>query len=84
MSDTLRDPVGWRRVRKIYELIPDLASPDKAQESLWEILADPTIARFWSDRERACYVDSDDRPADAGTRTVARFPPGGAALPVPP
>jgi signal transduction histidine kinase len=44
-------------VAKIFHVIPDLATPPQVQESLREILDDPTLELAWWDWEAELYVD---------------------------
>ncbi len=51
-------------VSKIFHVIPDLATPAQVQESLREILDDPTLELCWWDWEAERYVDVHGRPAE--------------------
>ena len=44
---------------RVFDAIPDLATPDQVQGALREILGDPSLCVFWWDWERECYVGVD-------------------------
>jgi signal transduction histidine kinase len=44
-------------VARIFDRIPDLATPSQVESSLREILGDETLELFWWDWEREWYVD---------------------------
>jgi signal transduction histidine kinase len=48
-------------IDQIFHRIPDLAAPEEVQDSLRQILDDPTLEIFWWDWERERYVDVHDR-----------------------
>lgn len=50
-------------IRRIFDAIPDLATPGQVQDSLGEILGDASLRVFWWDWERECYVDVEGAPA---------------------
>ena len=51
-------------IRRIFDAIPDLATPAEVQASLRDILEDPSLGVYWWDWERECYVGIDGAPAD--------------------
>jgi signal transduction histidine kinase len=53
-------PQPWLdTIRRIFDSIPDLATPAEVEGALREILEDPTLRVFWWDWERECYVGAD-------------------------
>jgi signal transduction histidine kinase len=53
-------PQPWLdTIRRIFDSIPDLATPAEVEGALREILEDPTLRVFWWDWERECYVGVD-------------------------
>jgi signal transduction histidine kinase len=52
-----------------FNVIPDLASPREVEESLRQILGDPTLEVFWWDPERRRYIDVADRPVSVDKAT---------------
>jgi signal transduction histidine kinase len=63
-------------IRRIFDSIPDLASPAQVEGSLREILGDPGLRVFWWDWERECYVGVDGTscaPAAAPGEVITRI-----------
>ncbi len=57
------EPDSWLdTIARIFDAIPDLATPAQVQGSLREILEDPRLRVYWWDWERDCYVGSDGDP----------------------
>jgi signal transduction histidine kinase len=50
-------PAWLSAIGQIFNVIPDLATPEQVQSSLREILADPALELFWWSRDDLCYVD---------------------------
>ena len=63
-------------IGRIFDAIPDLATPAQVQESLREILEDPSLRVYWWDWERDCYVGID------GEAEVPCPDPGCVATPI--
>jgi signal transduction histidine kinase len=51
-------------IRRIFDAVPDLATPAQVQGSLREILEDPGLCVYWWDWERDRYVGIDGAPED--------------------
>jgi signal transduction histidine kinase len=64
-------PTWLDTIERIFDAIPDLATPAQVQGSLREILDDPALCVYWWDWERDCYVDIDGRPGDPRPAPVA-------------
>jgi signal transduction histidine kinase len=57
------EAVSWLdTIGRIFDAIPDLATPAQVQRSLREILEDPALRVYWWDWERDCYVGIDGSP----------------------
>ena len=53
----MADAASWlETIGRIFDAIPDLATPAEVQGALREILDDPDLRVFWWDWERDCYV----------------------------
>jgi signal transduction histidine kinase len=63
-------------IRRIFEAIPDLATPHEVEGALREILGDPTLEVYWWDWERECYVGVD------GSLCAPVARPGGVVTPI--
>ena len=91
MASLWLDTIG-----RIFDAVPDLATPAQVQDGLREILEDPELSVYWWDWERDCYVGIDGDPevpeAVPGTATVPAVPKSrpsvfqvtGAVRPTPP
>ena len=68
MASLWLDTIG-----RIFDAVPDLATPAQVQDGLREILEDPELCVYWWDWERDCYVGIDGDPdvPEAGPGTVA-------------
>ena len=68
MASLWLDTIG-----RIFDAVPDLATPAQVQDGLREILEDPELCVYWWDWERDCYVGIDGEPEvpEAGPGTVA-------------
>jgi len=68
MASLWLDTIG-----RIFDAVPDLATPAQVQDGLREILEDPELCVYWWDWERDCYVgiDGDPEVPEAGPGTVA-------------
>lgn len=64
------------RISRIFDAIPDLATPGEVQNALREILQDPTLEVFWWDWERECYVGVD------GSSCAPEAEPGAVVTPI--
>jgi signal transduction histidine kinase len=49
-------------IRRIFDTIPDLATPVQVEDALREILEDPSLRVLWWDWERETYVGVDGAP----------------------
>ena len=59
----MADASTWlETIGRIFDQIPDLATPAEVQGSLREILEDPGLLVYWWDWERDCYVGIDGEP----------------------
>ena len=59
----MADAASWlETIRRIFDAIPDLATPAEVQNALREILDDPGMRIYWWDWERDCYVGTGGDP----------------------
>ena len=71
------EPDSWLvTIGRVFDAIPDLATPAQVQGSLREILEDPSLRVYWWDWERDCYVGID------GDSQVPRPARGEIATPI--
>jgi signal transduction histidine kinase len=70
-GDSWLDTIG-----RIFDSIPDLASPAQVESALREILGDPALQVYWWDWERECYVTVD------GTSCAPQAAPGAVVTPI--
>ena len=71
----MRTVASWLdTIGQVFQVIPDLATPEEVQSALREILEDPALELYWWDWERERYVDvhgttwaPDGRPGAATT-----------------
>jgi signal transduction histidine kinase len=66
------EPPWLHAVGRIFNGIPDLATPPEVQGSLREILGDPELEMFWWDWEAECYVDVHGAAAEVEKRSGSR------------
>ena len=61
----MADAASWLETfGRIFDAIPDLATPAQVQGALREILEDPDLHVYWWDWERDCYVGIDGGPEE--------------------
>jgi signal transduction histidine kinase len=61
----MTDAAPWlETIGRIFDAIPDLATPAQVQGSLREILDDPGLCVYWWDWERDWYVGIDGAPTE--------------------
>jgi signal transduction histidine kinase len=65
----MADAASWlETIGRIFDAIPDLATPAQVQGALREILDDPELRVYWWDWERDCYVGVGGDPEEPQTR----------------
>ncbi len=65
----MRAVASWLdAIGRVFDAIPDLATPEEVQSALREILEDPALELFWWEWELDRYVDVRGAAADPGAR----------------
>jgi signal transduction histidine kinase len=68
----MRAVASWlHTIGQVFQVIPDLATPEEVQSALREILEDPGLELYWWDWELERYVDVHGRPGSPDGRPRA-------------
>jgi signal transduction histidine kinase len=68
----MRAVASWLdTIGQVFQVIPDLATPEEVQSALREILEDPALELYWWDWELERYVDVRGRPGQPDGRPGA-------------